>query len=191
MSPYPTAPRTPLTGWYASGGAPAGAGAGGGGWGGIGILPAEMAANRKTNVTADQHTQRPARPPSNVSTDGGVDGDPSTGPRKKAKKGKARDGASPQPRRPTKEHGDRGDRGAKNDPPASRKSGSRKRQFKYLQDDGQDNGERGDSQEQDEDEGGSEGEGQAKEGRKKVKKACIFCKRSHMPCEEARPCKRW
>ena len=25
---------------------------------------------------------------------------------------------------------------------------------------------------------------------KKVKKACVFCKRSHMPCEEARPCKR-
>ncbi|SPO23978.1 related to RDS2 - Regulator of drug sensitivity [Ustilago trichophora] len=31
---------------------------------------------------------------------------------------------------------------------------------------------------------------QRKESRKKVKKACIFCKRSHMPCEEARPCKR-
>ncbi|GAC71488.1 hypothetical protein PANT_3c00051 [Moesziomyces antarcticus T-34] len=29
-----------------------------------------------------------------------------------------------------------------------------------------------------------------KESRKKVKKACVFCKRSHMPCEEARPCKR-
>lgn len=29
-----------------------------------------------------------------------------------------------------------------------------------------------------------------KESRKKVKKACIFCKRSHMPCEEARPCQR-
>ena len=39
----------------------------------------------------------------------------------------------------------------------------------------------------------SEGPGGAsprKESRKKVKKACIFCKRSHMPCEEARPCKR-
>ncbi|KAJ1025882.1 hypothetical protein NDA16_002508 [Ustilago loliicola] len=31
---------------------------------------------------------------------------------------------------------------------------------------------------------------QRKESRKKVKKACVFCKRSHMPCEEARPCKR-
>ena len=26
--------------------------------------------------------------------------------------------------------------------------------------------------------------------RKKVKKACLFCKRSHMPCEVARPCAR-
>jgi len=29
-----------------------------------------------------------------------------------------------------------------------------------------------------------------KGSRKKVKKACVFCKRSHMPCEEARPCQR-
>ena len=39
----------------------------------------------------------------------------------------------------------------------------------------------------------TEGSGSAplrKESRKKVKKACVFCKRSHMPCEEARPCKR-
>lgn len=36
----------------------------------------------------------------------------------------------------------------------------------------------------------AEGASQRKESRKKVKKACIFCKRSHMPCEEARPCKR-
>ena len=28
-------------------------------------------------------------------------------------------------------------------------------------------------------------------GRKKVKKACLYCKRSHMPCEVARPCARW
>lgn len=37
---------------------------------------------------------------------------------------------------------------------------------------------------------GSAGAPQRKESRKKVKKACVFCKRSHMPCEEARPCKR-
>lgn len=28
------------------------------------------------------------------------------------------------------------------------------------------------------------------ESRKKVKRACIFCKRSHMPCDVSRPCKR-
>uniref|UniRef100_V5EF59 Zn(2)-C6 fungal-type domain-containing protein n=2 Tax=Kalmanozyma brasiliensis (strain GHG001) TaxID=1365824 RepID=V5EF59_KALBG len=38
--------------------------------------------------------------------------------------------------------------------------------------------------------GGIDSVPQRKESRKKVKKACIFCKRSHMPCEEARPCKR-
>ncbi len=31
---------------------------------------------------------------------------------------------------------------------------------------------------------------QGKESRKKVKKACVFCKRSHMLCEEVRPCRR-
>ncbi|CBQ69416.1 related to RDS2-Regulator of drug sensitivity [Sporisorium reilianum SRZ2] len=37
---------------------------------------------------------------------------------------------------------------------------------------------------------GADGASHRKESRKKVKKACVFCKRSHMPCEEARPCKR-
>lgn len=37
---------------------------------------------------------------------------------------------------------------------------------------------------------GADGATHRKESRKKVKKACVFCKRSHMPCEEARPCNR-
>ncbi|PWY98960.1 hypothetical protein BCV70DRAFT_121574 [Testicularia cyperi] len=67
----------------------------------------------------------------------------------------------------------------------------RKKQFKYMIEDTGNNddkdivaGEDGDG------EGNGDGGDGKKESRKKVKKACIFCKRSHMPCEEARPCKR-
>ncbi len=52
---------------------------------------------------------------------------------------------------------------------------------------GRSDGERADIQDPAE---GSGSAPQRKESRKKVKKACVFCKRSHMPCEEARPCKR-
>lgn len=78
----------------------------------------------------------------------------------------------------------------------------RKKQFKYLLD--QDEADPGrssnvNSAEQGQDTNspehqyvaeGSSSVHQQKESRKKVKKACVFCKRSHMPCEEARPCKR-
>ncbi|GAC95878.1 hypothetical protein PHSY_003456 [Pseudozyma hubeiensis SY62] len=89
--------------------------------------------------------------------------------------------------------------------PASSTSTSRKRkkQFKYmLEHEGPDpssktTGLGGDEEDQDRDqldqlEADPEAESahRPKESRKKVKKACIFCKRSHMPCEEARPCKR-
>lgn len=89
--------------------------------------------------------------------------------------------------------------------PASSTSTSRKRkkQFKYmLEHEGPDSsskttGVNGDEEDQDRDqfdqlEADPEAESahRPKESRKKVKKACIFCKRSHMPCEEARPCKR-
>ncbi|KDN47964.1 hypothetical protein K437DRAFT_293986 [Tilletiaria anomala UBC 951] len=67
----------------------------------------------------------------------------------------------------------------------------RARQFKYLTDspasggahDG--NGAGGKSAD------GADGEdGETPTSRKKVKRACVFCQRSHMPCEVARPCAR-
>ncbi|SOV07828.1 related to RDS2 - Regulator of drug sensitivity [Ustilago sp. UG-2017a] len=77
----------------------------------------------------------------------------------------------------------------------------RKKQFKYMLElDGADASKPSSSGAADDDDGehfdqlgaaeGSAAAPQRKESRKKVKKACVFCKRSHMPCEEARPCKR-
>ncbi|SPO24213.1 related to RDS2 - Regulator of drug sensitivity [Ustilago trichophora] len=83
--------------------------------------------------------------------------------------------------------------------PASRK---RKKQFKYmLEQDGADPSKPSNVGAADDDNDADRTDNldtsenaanapQRKESRKKVKKACIFCKRSHMPCEEARPCKR-
>ncbi|KAN0065478.1 hypothetical protein ACQY0O_001314 [Thecaphora frezii] len=68
----------------------------------------------------------------------------------------------------------------------------RKKRFKYMlesESGGNGEGRSGDAEDTDRDASGADCDAR-KESRKKVKKACIFCKRSHMPCEEARPCRR-
>lgn len=67
-----------------------------------------------------------------------------------------------------------------NSRPKTYRSG-RRRQFKYLSDPTTLAGSYGKP---------SPGPGQGYSVPKKVKRACIFCKRSHMPCEAARPCQR-
>lgn len=38
-----------------------------------------------------------------------------------------------------------------------------------------------------------DGDGKKKKGakRRKVNHACLYCRRSHMTCDEGRPCQRW
>lgn len=38
-----------------------------------------------------------------------------------------------------------------------------------------------------------DGSGKKKKGakRRKVNHACLYCRRSHMTCDEGRPCQRW
>lgn len=105
---------------------------------------------------------------------------------------------------------------ARNPPqePSSKPGRKRKKQFKYLLDLKQDPS-ASTPEDPANDVNNGAGTEAKKESRKKVKKACIFCKRSHMvrmspsrlpavcltgylcfpeslqPCEEARPCKRW
>lgn len=81
-------------------------------------------------------------------------------------------------------------------------SRKRKKQFKYMLEnedtdstkptnaDAKDDEQNGNSIDTNDAADGADNAPQRKESRKKVKKACVFCKRSHMPCEEARPCKR-
>jgi hypothetical protein len=40
-------------------------------------------------------------------------------------------------------------------------------------------------------EDGGVDEAPAKKKRKKVSHACLYCRRSHMVCDEGRPCQRW
>ncbi|EPQ30711.1 uncharacterized protein PFL1_01612 [Pseudozyma flocculosa PF-1] len=80
--------------------------------------------------------------------------------------------------------------GPSNDAGNHQHSRKRKKRFKYLlENQSNANGDARDGQSEDPDGNGVDADGK-KESRKKVKKACIFCKRSHMPCEEARPCRR-
>lgn len=80
--------------------------------------------------------------------------------------------------------------------PSRRSSCKRKKQFKYLLENPQPGHARHNSTKREVENSNHkiavpiDAAGSKKESRKKVKKACLFCKRSHMPCEEARPCQR-
>ncbi len=93
------------------------------------------------------------------------------------------------------------------DPGSARKPKGRKRMFKYLTeaqsaaapgDDSQQGAAESSAAAQDSAASLTDGDVSAADGpatgeltgRKKVKKACLYCKRSHMPCEVKRPCAR-